>query len=125
MEGMRGGLLTMALFVAFISLSFSHVGKLVRAAGHDRGKLVLSWALGVSLFVHVTNFIAISYFGQMTFLWYLSLAMINSMTPAPVPLGRQHAVARGPHRGVRSGVRFTPAVSPGMPCAGSNRLAGE
>jgi hypothetical protein len=35
--------------------------------------------LGVCLFVHSTNFIGVSYFGQGVFLWYLALAMTVSM----------------------------------------------
>jgi hypothetical protein len=122
MEGVRGGLLTLALFIVIVSLTFRHVGALVRTAGHDRAKLVLTWALGVSLLVHVTNFIAISYFGQMTFLWYLSLAMINSMSPAPAPKARRAAGARRiAGRGRRYDAR--PSYRPACPALGATRPA--
>lgn len=81
LEGVRGGLLTLLLFVAIIALSFRHVGMLVKSAEGDRPRQVLAWALGVSLFVHVASFIGVSYFGQIHMLWYLSLAMITGVTP--------------------------------------------
>jgi hypothetical protein len=40
---------------------------------------MLAWALGVSLFVHAVSFIGVSYFGQITMLWYLSLAVPSSL----------------------------------------------
>ncbi len=79
LEGVRGGFLTLALFVATIWICFRYVGRSWRAAGRDRPTVILSWALGVALWVHCTNFIAVSYFGQGTFIWYLHLAMIVSM----------------------------------------------
>ena len=35
--------------------------------------------LGVGLFVHCMNYIAVSYFGQIEMLWYLQLAIITSL----------------------------------------------
>lgn len=78
-EAVRGGFLTLALFVATIWIAFMYAAKSWRASGRDRSTVVLSWALGVALWVHCTNFIGVSYFGQGTFVWYLHLAMIVSM----------------------------------------------
>jgi hypothetical protein len=79
LEGVRGGLLTLSLFSLVIILSFRNVGLLWRWDAHDHPRQILAWALGVMLFVHVTSFIGVSYFGQINMLWFLSLAMITSM----------------------------------------------
>ncbi len=78
-EAIRGGLATLVLFVLTIGLAFFAVGRTWRAAGKQRPMVILAWALGVSLFVHTVNFIGVSYFGQITFLWYLHLALIASL----------------------------------------------
>jgi len=75
------------------------VGRLWRrAAKKKRADLILSWALGVSLFVHCMSFLGVSYFGQISMLWYLSLAMIASLSPtkseskiAAAPVNRRRA----------------------------------
>jgi hypothetical protein len=82
LEGVRGGLPTLALFVAIITIAFRQIGVLWRSA-HGRDHEVLAWALGVSLFVHVSNFLGVSYFGQNIMLWYLSLACIGSLVTQP------------------------------------------
>ncbi len=78
-EGVRGGLLTLLLFLAVITLSFRSVGRLVRADSENRLRTGFAWALGVSLFMHCMCFIAISYFQQIILVWYLLLAMIASL----------------------------------------------
>lgn len=82
LEGVRGGLVTFVLFMAIIILGFQGVGRIWRLCRHDTYRLALSWALGVSLFVHCMNFLGVSYFGQIHIAWYLVLAMIGSMSPA-------------------------------------------
>jgi hypothetical protein len=81
LEGVRGGLLTLVLFVAMIGAGFAAGGRLWRFADSDRHRLVLAWALGTGLFIHCLNFIAVSYFGQIILLWYLTLAMIAGLAP--------------------------------------------
>jgi hypothetical protein len=84
LEGVRGGLITLVLFVIMISLAFQGVGRLWRAVKFDKGKTIMAWALGVSLFVHCMNFIAVSYFGQIYMIFFLLLAMIASLTQSMV-----------------------------------------
>jgi hypothetical protein len=86
LEGVRGGMLSLVLFVTAITIAFARVGRLWRAAP-DGTERLFAWALGVSLFVHCVNFIGVSYFGQITMLWYLCLAAIGSME-APRPARR-------------------------------------
>lgn len=84
LEGVRGGLLTLCLFVLLIVLAFRNIGALLRVRGQSSEKQVLAWSLGVALFVHVVSFMAVSYFGQIIVLWYLTLAMIASLTNARI-----------------------------------------
>jgi hypothetical protein len=83
LEGVRGGVLTLCLFVAMIGFSFQAVGRLCQSVEQDRPKLVLAWALGVALFIHCMNFMAVSYFGQIEMVWYLLLATIASLSVIP------------------------------------------
>lgn len=80
LEGVRGGALTMLLFILIIALAFGSVGRLWRACGRDEYRARMAWAMGVALFVHCQNFIAVSYFGQMILPWYLLLATIASLS---------------------------------------------
>jgi hypothetical protein len=80
LEGVRGGIWALALLLLLIVLAFSSVGRLWRQMAKNRPNLIMSWAIGVSLFAHCMIFIGVSYFGQITMLWYLTLAMIGSLS---------------------------------------------
>lgn len=80
LEGVRGGILTLALFIAVISFAYRAVGRtLRRMEGGDRAQMMMAWSLGAALFVHTMAFIAVSYFGQIIVVWYLTLAAIVSL----------------------------------------------
>jgi hypothetical protein len=79
-EGVMGGFLTLSCFIAVIAIAFRQVGRLWRLQGNHTYQVALSWALGVSLFVHCMNFVGVSYFGQIWILWYLLLAIIGSLS---------------------------------------------
>lgn len=108
LEGVRGGIVGLGLFVLVIALAFGRVGRLWRATppGADR---IFAWALGVSLFVHCVNFIAVSYFGQITMLWYLGLAAAGGIAVQRPAVVRRAAAAQQP--GPRRVRRAVPAVS--------------
>lgn len=78
--GITGGIVTMGLFIAVICIAFREVGRLWRSQTKYPYRLALSWALGVSLFVHCINFIGVSYFGQIYIIWYFLLASISSLS---------------------------------------------
>jgi hypothetical protein len=81
LEGVRGGLLQMILFVLIIVFCFRNVGRAIQRS-EDRPfamKMVL-WSMGVALFTHVVSFISVSYFDQLIMLWYLLLASISSVS---------------------------------------------
>lgn len=79
LEGVRGGALTLALFVAIIVVAFGMIGRMRAATESSRAPNILIWALGVSLFVHCTNFIGVSYFGQAPLVWFFTLGAIGSV----------------------------------------------
>lgn len=91
LEGVTGGFVTLVLFVITIVISFRGVGKFESQIGRVRSRRIMAWSLGVSLFIHCVIFIGVSYFGQSMMLWYLTLAMIGSLSPT----GAIH-----PHRSV-------------------------
>lgn len=78
LQGVRGGFLTLLLFVLVIRKGFHSVGKSVnQSTSAMEGKL--SWCWGAVLFAHCVTFFGVSYFGQMDFFWYLSLAVVCSL----------------------------------------------
>ncbi|MEJ5260052.1 MAG: hypothetical protein WHS88_07680 [Anaerohalosphaeraceae bacterium] len=85
LEGVRGGLLSLLLFIGVLTAAFVKAGRLQRSVKTDRYRLYLFWALGVSLFVHCMNFIAVSYFGQIYVIFFLLLGMISSLSPVFSP----------------------------------------
>jgi hypothetical protein len=88
LEGVRGGILSLALFISIIVISFRDVGFLWRSA-RSKSLTMLAWALGVCLFIHCMNFLAVSYFGQITVIWYMLLAMIASLSSTAAELTPQ------------------------------------
>ena len=86
LEGVCGGFLTFCLFIVVIVIAFREVGSLWRSQSRYPYRLALSWALGVSLFVHCINFIGVSYFGQIIMIWYMILAMIGSLSIQAAPM---------------------------------------
>lgn len=75
LEGIRGGFLSLFLFLMMIAVAFGNIGRLWRQLGGSPGKMLLAWSIGVSLFVHTVNFFGVSYFGQIDMLWYIGLAL--------------------------------------------------
>ncbi|MCZ6835872.1 MAG: hypothetical protein O7G85_08870 [Planctomycetota bacterium] len=82
LEGVTGGLLTLVLFLITIAWAFRGVGRFENQIGRSTARRVMAWSLGVSLFIHCVIFIGVSYFGQSMLLWYLTLAMIGSLSPS-------------------------------------------
>jgi len=80
LQGIRGGLLTMILFIAIVVVSFFAVGRAVRAMrATSRRAQLLVWAIGATILAHVVSFLSVSYFDQNVVNWYLVLAMIATV----------------------------------------------
>jgi hypothetical protein len=95
LEGVRGGIWRLGLFVALIYLVARSIAT-AQGRVTDKADRLLLWGLGASLFVHCVCFIGVSYFGQIQYLWYITLA-IGASAYAPEFCGtanRQAASAR-------------------------------
>jgi len=92
LEAVRGGLVTLSLFVAVLVLAFQGVGQWWRKCSH-KYELALAWSVGVSLFAQCAQFIGISYSGgSILVALYLPLAIIGSATPTGI-LSTKNALA--------------------------------
>ncbi len=80
-QAVGGGIVTLLLFVAVIALAFQGIGSLLASSEENIPEYILAWALGVALFTHCMLFIGVAYFGQITLVWSLLLAVIGSLTP--------------------------------------------
>jgi len=113
LEGVRGGALTLGLFLLVLALAFRNIGNAVRALPDKDPRSKIAWAVGVSLGVHAVTFFGVSYFGQVTMIWCLSLALSASVAGATAATTRERAAMaqrRRPARPPRRGPAPAPAV---------------
>lgn len=87
LEGLRGGLMTLLAFVLILVYSFRAVGRALR---HLQGRGNASaewgiWMIGTIILVHTTTFFGASYFGQMTAILYIHLALAGAVMTQLVP----------------------------------------
>lgn len=110
-EGVNGGLWTLLAFVGLIAAAFAGVGRFVRARRGDLRAEWFGWCVGVTLFVHAMNFIALTYFAQMIMHWLLTLAIVGAIAPArrAVPAARPARASRP--AGLERGRPRVPAAS--------------
>jgi hypothetical protein len=82
-EGLRGGVVTLILFLVIMTLAFSYVGRAVkwqRQEPADTQYYHSMWSLGVMAAAHAATFISVAYFNPQIMLhWYLTLAVIVAM----------------------------------------------
>ncbi len=82
-EGVCGGVAQLAMFCLCIWFAFCGVSRSLRAPGLPKATKRIAWAIGIALFMHCMNFIAVSYFEQIVVLWQLTLAACASLTLVP------------------------------------------
>ncbi len=80
-EAVQGGLATLILFTVLISRSFRKIGA-ARKMAANRTQEWLLWTIGCILCAHIAGFFGISYFDQMKYWWFVTLAMIPAATMA-------------------------------------------
>jgi hypothetical protein len=81
--GLSGGLLFVLLLVWVFVSAYRNVGRAMRtAAGHVEWEL-MAWATGVAVFTHMVTFLAVTYYGQIIFVWYVSLAVTSVRNANP------------------------------------------
>jgi hypothetical protein len=73
-EAVQGGLATLILFVALITRCFRKIGLERKKAPPAEAWLL--WTIGCILCAHLAGFFGISYFDQMKYWWYVTLAMV-------------------------------------------------
>lgn len=82
-EALRGGLISLVLFVTLIKRGFSLLGRARRKAERKPDLEWLYWCLGVALFTHVLSFIGLDYMDMTQDWWFVFLAMICAVTVPP------------------------------------------
>jgi hypothetical protein len=65
-EGVKGGLLTVLVFIGIIVLRFRQLGRRLRILylENDKSEAMAVWATGVGVFAHALSFLSVSYFDQ-------------------------------------------------------------
>jgi hypothetical protein len=77
LEGVRGGIVKLVLFIMIIVECFRTVGRRTQVeAARSLAGGMLFWGIGVSLFTHCVSFMSVTYFDQMGVLWCCLLAII-------------------------------------------------
>lgn len=76
LEGIRGGIITLALFIAMLVVALKMVLRCYQQT-HSKTELWLAWSVYIALSGHLFAFLGVSYFGQIGVLWYLVLGMIG------------------------------------------------
>jgi hypothetical protein len=76
LEGVRGGALTLVVFVIMIIQAVRITG-IYSMKSRSREKRILCWGLCVSILGHCVSFWGVSYFGQIMLLLYFTLAIVS------------------------------------------------
>ena len=76
LEGVRGGLITLVLFIAFLIVAIKGTYR-TSLSTPDQNWKIFSWAICASLCVHAFSFLAVSYFGQAMMLLYINFALAS------------------------------------------------
>jgi hypothetical protein len=78
--GVSGGLLTLVLFLVVVKRCFVGLRGNTEMAGQSVGGQRARWALGSVLFAQLVAFMGVTYFGQMSDVWYLLLGIISAVS---------------------------------------------
>ncbi len=86
LEAVNGGMATLIAFNCVLVFAFRAIGLSARAAKRRKGvprrridyTMAIGWGLGASLFAHCMAFLSVSYFGQLTAVFSMSIAMISA-----------------------------------------------
>lgn len=76
MEGVKGGILKLGLFVMLILFCFKTIGSTVTGGDRSGPHLYLVWGLGVAMFAHCISFLGANYFDQLILMWFWLVAAI-------------------------------------------------
>jgi hypothetical protein len=76
LEGVRGGFVTLALFLVMIYMALRTLLRLSLQQQEHKQRF-LAWCLFVAILGHCVAFLGVSYFGQITMWWYMTLAAVG------------------------------------------------
>lgn len=76
LEGVRGGVITLVLFCAVLYVGAKVLWRLSMES-REPGESYLAWCTFTTIIAHCVSFIGVSYFGQITMIWYLLLASVG------------------------------------------------
>ncbi len=79
-EAMRGGIVQLGLFVWLVIESFRRVGLTLTASSESA---FAAYAVGASIAVHACCFLAVTYFGQISLLFWMTIGACQSLTQVP------------------------------------------
>ena len=79
LQGIRGGIWTLVLFVLVIIEAMRVVAKLSTAPAIEHNTKIIIWTVWTCLFVHLVCFLAVSYFQQINSLWWMTVGLAASM----------------------------------------------
>ncbi|HBG28279.1 MAG: hypothetical protein A2Y10_03195 [Planctomycetes bacterium GWF2_41_51] len=76
LEGVRGGFITLVLFIFMLYTALKSILKM-SINEPFAAKAFLMWSVFVMMVAHCISFLGVSYFGQITMLYYMSLSMVG------------------------------------------------
>ena len=93
-EGLNGGLLTLAVFLLVLVFAFGNVGRALALVSYSLVRQWICWCIGVAVFVHAVTFLGVGYFGQMTVMLYLELSFASCVYVLATRDRRRHVQER-------------------------------
>jgi O-antigen ligase len=107
----QGGLLTLVLFFALITVAFKLVGRARKAVAGAKPTEFFVWAIGAALFSHICSFFGSSYWDQTEIAWFVLLAIICAVSHAAVSVEepQEATVPLSSARGFQPASAFHPA----------------
>jgi hypothetical protein len=110
MQGIRGGILGLGLFLAIIVCCFKIVGRILRGTESPlHPKLI--WAFGVSVACHCAAMISISYFDQIQVFWFWLLAVFASFAASTQKSAVSSRISKLPERTTASRRAVAPVAN--------------
>ncbi len=87
LEGVRGGLLTLTMFVLILGYCFGSVGRSLKILEplKDIAAERVVWMVGATMFMHSLTFFGVSYFAQTTAILYMQFGIAGALLPQIVP----------------------------------------
>ena len=79
LEGVRGGFLSLLLFVVMIFMACKTLSGLSISCKEPKLRF-LAWCLFVTVIGHCVAFLGVSYFGQIHMWWYMTLAIVSFLS---------------------------------------------